>query len=78
MSDMTKYKARPFLKCRNFHGGHLLSYFDFINIFNSVVKHIAINGGGLGFDSRASQIGRRVANGSPPLRCFFGTALPRG
>ena len=30
-----------------------------------------------GFDSRADQIGRNVANGSPPLRCFFGVVLPK-
>ena len=31
----------------------------------------AIAAGGLGFDSRAGQIGYSVANGSPPLRCIF-------
>ena len=33
---------------------------------------IASGAGGLVFDSRAGQIGHRVANGLPPLRCFFG------
>ena len=33
---------------------------------------IASGAGGLGFDSRACQIRHRVANGSPPLRYFFG------
>ena len=37
----------------------------------------AICAGGLGFDSRAGQIGHSVANGSPPLRRFFGAVLPR-
>ena len=37
---------------------------------------IAIGSGGLGFYSRAGQIGHSVANGSPPLRRFFGAALP--
>ena len=32
----------------------------------------------VGFDSRPSQIEHSVANGSPPLRCFFKAAvLPR-
>ena len=31
----------------------------------------------LGFDSRAGQIGHNVTNGQPPLRRFFGAALPR-
>ena len=39
---------------------------------SSVVNYIAIGAGGLGFDSRADQIGRSIANGSPPLRRFFG------
>ena len=48
-----------------------------------VVKDIAINAGGLGFDSRGDLFRtllaryRCVANGSPPLRRFFGAALPR-
>ena len=32
---------------------------------------------GLGFNSRAGQIDHSVANGSPPLRRFFGVALPQ-
>ena len=31
--------------------------------------------GGHGFDRRAGQIGRRVINGSPLLRRFFGAVL---
>ena len=42
-----------------------------------VVIDIAIGAGGLGFDSRAAQIGRNVANVAPPLRGFFGAVLPR-
>ena len=30
---------------------------------------------GLGFDTRAGQIGHSVANGLPPLRRFFGAVL---
>ena len=41
----------------------------------SVYKHIAIDVGGLGFDYRVGQIGHSVANGSPPLRRFFGAVL---
>ena len=33
-------------------------------------QDIAIGAGNLRFDSRAGQIGRSVANGSTPLRCF--------
>ena len=33
--------------------------------------------GGLGFDSKASQIRHSVANGSPPLRRFLRAVLPR-
>ena len=43
---------------------------------SSVVKLVAIGAEGLGFDSGADQIGHSVANGSPPLRCFFGAVLP--
>ena len=32
-----------------------------------VVKKIAVGAGGLGFNSRAGEIRRSVANGSPPL-----------
>ena len=40
-----------------------------------MVKDIGAEG--LGFDSRAGQIGPSLANGSLPLRRFFGAALPR-
>ena len=40
-----------------------------------VDKDIAIGEGGLRFVSRVGQIGH-VANGSTPLRCFFGAVLP--
>ena len=33
--------------------------------------------GSSGFDSRADRIGHNLANGSPPLRCFFGAAMTR-
>ena len=42
-----------------------------------VVKDIAIGTRGLGFDSRAIQIGHSVANGSPLMRRLFGAVLPR-
>ena len=41
-----------------------------------VVKDNAYSEGGLEIDFRAGQIGRSVANGSPPLQRFFGTVLP--
>ena len=44
---------------------------------NAVVTVDAIGAVGLGFDSKAGQIGRSVAKDSPPLQCFFGAALPR-
>ena len=44
---------------------------------SSVVKHIDIGAVGLGFDSRAGQIGHSVASGSPLLRHFLGVVLPR-
>ena len=40
-----------------------------------LLKDIAVGAEGLWFDSRAGQIGRSVANGSSPLRCFFGAVL---
>ena len=43
---------------------------------SSVVYHIAIGAGGLGFDYRAGQIGHSVAKGSTPLRRCFGAVLP--
>ena len=38
---------------------------------------IAIGAGGLGFENRAGLIKHSVANGSPPLRRFFGAVLLR-
>ena len=46
-------------------------------IFGETVQDIAIGSEGLGFNFRAGQIGHSVANGSPPLRCFFGAVLLR-
>ena len=51
--------------------------FDHKTPVSSVFKHIAMGAGSLDFDSRAVQIGYSVANGSPPLRCFFGAVLRR-
>ena len=42
-----------------------------------IVKHIAIDAGGLGFKSRVGLIECSVATGSTPLRRFFGAVLPR-
>ena len=44
---------------------------------NAVVKDVAIDAEGLGFSSQAGQRGHTVANGSPPLRRFFGAVLTR-
>ena len=38
-----------------------------------VVKDITIGAGGDGFDVRAGEIRHSVANGSSPLRRFFGS-----
>ena len=38
---------------------------------SSAVTRVAVGAGGLGFDSRAGQFERSVANGSPPLRSFL-------
>ena len=43
-----------------------------ILLFGVVVRDIAINEEDLGCDPRVGQIGHSVANGSPPLRRFFG------
>ena len=40
-----------------------------------MVNDIAICAEGLRFDSKAGQIGRNVANGSPSLRCFVEAEL---
>ena len=42
-----------------------------------VVKDIAVGAESSRFDSRAGRIRHSVANGRPPLRCFFGAVLPR-
>ena len=39
------------------------------------VKNITLGVEGRWLVSRAGQIALRVANGSPPLRCFFGAVL---
>ena len=44
---------------------------------SSVDKHKTIGVGGLGFESQAGQIRHSVANGSPPLRRFFGAVFFR-
>ena len=41
-----------------------------------MVKGTANDTVGLGYDPRAGQIGRCVANGSPPLQRSFRAALP--
>ena len=41
---------------------------------SSVVEDVAIGAEGLGFDSRACQIGHSVVNGSSLQRSFFGAA----
>ena len=45
--------------------------------FAQLLKLIVIGAGGMGFDSRAGQIGHSVAYGSPPLRRFFRAVLSR-
>ena len=50
---------------------------DKLSSIDLAVQDIAIGAGGHNFDSRAGQIGSSVANGLPPLRCFFGPILPR-
>ena len=42
-----------------------------------MLKDFAIDAEGLGLNSQAGQVGHSVANGSQPLRRFFGAALPR-
>ena len=42
-----------------------------------MVKDIAIDAEGFGFDSRAGQVGHSVAKGLTPLRRFFGAELRR-
>ena len=42
-----------------------------------VIGDTANGARGLWFDSRAGQIGNSVANGSPPLRCYFEIASPQ-
>ena len=42
-----------------------------------VVKDIAIGAFGISFDSQAGVIGHSVADGSAPLRRFFGAVLSK-
>ena len=42
-----------------------------------VIKNIAIDEEDVGFDSRTRKIWHSFANGSPPLRRFFGAVLPK-
>ena len=48
-----------------------------VHLLDAMVEDIAVGSGGLRFDSLADQIGHNVANGSPLLRRFFETLLPR-
>ena len=50
-----------------------LEVFDTSSV-SSMVDHIAICAGGMGFNSQAAQIAHSVDSGSPPLRRFFGAA----
>ena len=54
-----------------------MSIFKIDELVGAVVKDSVIGAGGLRFDARAGPMGRRVTNGSPPLRCFFGAVLSR-
>ena len=45
--------------------------------YSVVLKGFAIDAEGLGLNSQAGRVGHSVANGSLPLRRFFGAALPR-
>ena len=42
-----------------------------------MLKDFAIDAEGLGLNSQAGQVRHSVANGSQPLRRFFGAALPK-
>ena len=44
---------------------------------SAVVQDIAVGAGSLGSNFWAGRIKRNVANGSPPLRRFFGAVFPR-
>ena len=44
---------------------------------SSAGNNTTIGAGGLGFHFRVGQIRQSVANGSPPLRRFFGAMLPK-
>ena len=46
-----------------------------LRLLGNSCKDNAIDAGGLGFESLVGQIGTSVANGSPPLRYFFGAVL---
>ena len=50
----------------------------YIRLVDVVVKHIAVDVGGLGFDSRVGQIEHApIENNSPPLLRVFRAVLPR-
>ena len=59
---------------KNLHLAYLRFFFNGSAI--SVVNLISVDPSGLCFDSRAGRVGHSVANGSPPLRRFFGAVLP--
>ena len=63
-SHIPLFSLCPSLYPRNFYNSKYLS--------GGVVIDVTIDDGGLEFDSQDGQIRHRVANGSTPLRCFFG------
>ena len=55
----------------------LIKFLKKLGDYSVVLKDFAIDAEGLGLNSQAGQIGHSVANGSQPLRRFFGAGLPR-
>ena len=48
-----------------------------VRYLEAIVKDVATDAESLGFNSQVGQIEHTAANGSPPLRRFFGAELSR-
>ena len=65
------------LEQRQFSFLYLIKFLKKPGDYSVVLKDFAIDAEGLGLNSQAGQVEHSVANGSQPLRRFFGAMLPR-
>ena len=76
-ADTVNVSIMCFYEYPGYEGFRLKTKKKLNKFWRSGKKHIAIGAGGVGFDSRAGQIGHSVTYCSPRLRCCFGIVFPK-